>query len=329
MNEFLEDDTSLTACDILRCSQSDIETIVDNHPSALDSLTSNPRKLKDNVDLMYEYGYTVDYFFKYPQVVNYDHNSLRQKLDLVHEIQNVQMSTRVGYLLKSVETLENILEKAYHKCQQQGLSESDRINEVAKLFKVDDTELVLTWEFKYYCNMNMITKNKVDILANAGYNLKELQCKPVIFKYTKLTIEQALDFIRTTRPESGEIQYLIDVLEGKINKRHKDVPESLSKHIADILDIPFASFSMTQKKLFGKVPLSKVNENLSFLKKKGFSLNDIRSCPLILVQDTDLINKCYDQVQTREDLWNFREDNVKCLNAMQYLIEYQSADYEE
>ena len=326
----MEDDFNLTTCDILRCKQSDVDAILDNRPSALDSLTSNPRKLKKNVDLLYEYGYTVDYFFKYSQVLNFNHDTLQQKLYLIREIESMQTSTKVGYLVKSITALEKIREKAYQKCQQLTLSEPERLKNVAKLFKVEEKDLVLTSEFKEYCNKNMITKNKVYILEEAGYKLKELQCKPVIFRFSEQNIKQAVKFIETTRPESiGDIMYLVDVLEGNINKRHKDVPERLSKHIAHVLDVPFTSFTMTQKRLFGNVSLSKVNENLSFLKEKGFSLNDIRTCPLILVQDVDMVHKWYNAVQSREDLSHFREDNVKFINAMQYLIEYQSADYEQ
>ena len=303
-----------------------MDTILDRCPWTLDRLTYNPKKLKENVDLLYEYGYNVHYIFKYSSVLRFNHNSLQQKLELAREIEKLENTTIFGLLYKPIKVLEEMRQRAYNNSHLQ--SQPGRLKEFSKMFQVDENDLLLSQRLKQ--SPIMLTKNKLALLEEAGYKPKELMCKPVIFKYSEKSIKTSIEFITVTQPESlGDIIYLINVLEDDINRRNKDAPERVSKHMAQVLGVSFSSFSKTQKQLFGITSLSTVNENMTFLKKKGFSLNDIKKCPLILVQDVDMVQKCYNNVQTEEHLRHFREDKVKCLNVVQYLIEYQSVDYEE
>ena len=315
---------SASVINVIGCDNSELESLLQKFAPAMKLMTTDPRKLRERIDLLCQNGYSVQEIIDCPKVLE---KSVRLLSDRFEKIQRI--SRQEGGLTTEKLPLTALCHPRFDKYlprligQGHLLADSQKLRKFAEMFQADENSVMLKRPVKQVSMLK--TTEKISTLQEAGFSEKEIMCKSVILSYSNKSIKEAVEYIRQENKElSCDADHLSNVLQHKLHCRGKNHPESILKHIASYLDIDYSTFSKSQKCLIHKASFITVTENKNFLEQSGFSKDAIRSCPLILVQEFDRVWKSYLEVGNLENYKHFKENNVKFLNAMQYLIEFDS-----
>ena len=312
--------------DVVGCSDEELNILLERIPKTMSGITLYPKLMKDKIDLICQNGYTLQDIIRWPLCLRRKYSTLLKRLKKINEIEGLEQRPRLSllYAPKFEEHIQYLIDH--------GRLHTDlyRQTKSAEQFQIDKENVILTKQLKQ--TSLKLTKDKVSVLEEAGFKPKDVMCKPVLLYYSANSIKQAVSFVKAHHVDSEyDINEVINVLQQKFHRKNKEVPERLVKHVTSCLDIDFYSLKKSQKQCLGNASLSTVNENLIFFKQNGFTKSDLRSCPLILVQEPCIVQKSFQEVNELENFKHLRTNNIKFVNALQYHIEYYSKmdDFEE
>ncbi|KAL3848240.1 hypothetical protein ACJMK2_019109 [Sinanodonta woodiana] len=303
----------------LKCSLDDIRKIHCNH---IQLATITSQSLVKKLDFLLETGYTDKEILKTPECLTVPLANLRKRFNLCGKLNLMKLPD-----LKIIGASKMMFHKYMSRPKDylEVFQEyEDSYDLVSKLLAIPPsrTEHMM----KVVRHMDIVDlRNKIQYLLSEDLKPSDIIESSYLLRYSLGRIKNAVE---QTKVMLGRQISLVNIASLIVSGRRGSNIAMLRNHniLMMLLELNHKQIcSCEEVRLVTKRTKKVLEENYTFLLDKGFSVTDLRSCPLILGHDTETLIEGYEffmhTLENNLTLQIHCEDGIKKINILQYLIE--------
>lgn len=169
---------------------------------------------------------------------------------------------------------------------------------------------------------------KIDYLLASGISNTDIMSHVYILKNSLLRIHEAVEKAKNLTTDAPNFYILLSLLRCKQLPRKSYVPARQRVYVHSLLQVPVTSFPPTSSDLrpLWSTERRLIKRNFDFLTSKGFSIDDILSCMILLAHDPVSLSNYYSTMWSRQEVTTYKnseawQDKKRVLALLQYLIE--------
>ena len=287
----------------------------------IDILTRNPRlrtikyntTVFEKIEVLFQYGARPrDLWMNTNVLKNQTLDTIKVRARKLHELGHND-PLPIGHIDRN----NRIYKEIIRKLEENASSNEELRNSIKVLKQIPYVKL----------NTLHIHKGKLDYLASQGYSTQEILDTPKIFSDSLDTIRNSVEAMNSHYLEKVPLDRCLRHSFGKPNppsgQRHVyKTLKTLNDHLTTQIRKKFVIYAKgIPTRMFRKFfPV-----NMSFLKDKGFSIDELSRLPIVLCHEPRVLEEWWERLWSDEKFRKeFEEDKVLALNMLQYSIEKQN-----